>query len=168
MYHELLSHADSDLGRGPASRPVRNCLTGHGKGIIDGYIANDQAMRAEIGNNASSVVEADNRPEPPKDLAGWSSARGLAEKYNLSYDKLRTRLERWRHNNAEGWMEVSATERGSRDPKYLYELAAVQQVITKLQQKQRSPNVHREKISRAKILLFFGAVTDLLYIWGCS
>lgn len=78
-------------------------------------------------------------------LAGRASVRELAERYSLPYDATRARLDRWRHNNAEGWMEVSATERGSRDPKYLYEVAAVQSVIKDLQrkhQKKRPSNVH--------------------------
>lgn len=68
--------------------------------------------------------------------AGRLSAKELAAEHGVPYDALRTRLDRWRRNNGAGWIEVSESERGPRDPKFLYEVAAVQSVIDEMKSKQ--------------------------------
>jgi len=51
----------------------------------------------------------------------------LASKYGVSQDALRSRLSRWRRTAGYGWVEN--TERGPRDPKYLYQEDAVRPII---------------------------------------
>lgn len=85
------------------------------------------------------------------DSAGWWSVRDIATKYNLNQENLRGRLKRWRHHNAEGWMEVSAPERRPREPKFLDRPDAVKPVIEDML---GSQNVRRKKTSRLKCRVF--------------
>jgi len=104
-----------DGGAHPATLSV-----GHGAMVVA------QGARA-------TIPAAPNRPEanPAKpSRTGWLSAADLAIRFGIPLGSLRKRLERWRHNHADGWMEVSSTERAPRDPKFLYRLDAVGDVVS--------------------------------------
>lgn len=51
----------------------------------------------------------------------------LAAKLNLEVEPLRKRLDRWRERNLDGWKETE--NRQSRDPKYIYRVAAIRGVL---------------------------------------
>ncbi|MEX0884993.1 MAG: hypothetical protein WD009_01010 [Phycisphaeraceae bacterium] len=53
--------------------------------------------------------------------AGYVSSADLAERYGLPPDPLRKRLDRWRKDNALGGGFIQNTERGPRDPAFLYD-----------------------------------------------
>jgi len=71
-----------------------------------------------------------NSPEPRTEAGpGWLSPADIAKKYGLNQDALRKRLDRFRHNHADGWMEVPNSERTQRGPKFLYREDAIKQLI---------------------------------------
>jgi hypothetical protein len=92
-------------------------------------------IRREVGDMLKQVALAcqeelrDKLPAELGETAGWLSPRDLADKFKVDYESLRARLRRWRKNHATGWMEVSASERGPRDPHVLYRLDAVKPII---------------------------------------
>ena len=80
--------------------------------------------------------EATLRPDASRSLAdahddSLLSPVGLAAAFGVNADALRTRLNRWRRRHHEGWIEN--TERGPREPRYLYGLGAVRHIIRALQ-----------------------------------
>jgi hypothetical protein len=91
------------------------------------------------GQLLTKGVKAESLTEPVADVAGQVrgrlSARELSEKHGVPYHPLRNRLKLWRSNNDRGWIEVSASERGSHDPHFLYEAKAVQSVVVALKEK---------------------------------
>ncbi len=85
-----------------------------------------------LARDYNESPEEDGGQSPATDAASWWSPKDLAKHHNVPQDALRKRLERWRKQNGEGWMEVSRSERKSRDPKFLYQLNAVQPVIDEM------------------------------------
>lgn len=61
---------------------------------------------------------------------GWLAPADIAKKYGLKKENLRKRLDRFRHNHADGWMEVPKSERTQRGPKFLYREDAINQLIS--------------------------------------
>lgn len=61
----------------------------------------------------------------PKREATLLSVRDLAVKYDVDSEALRKRLDRWRRQNFNGWRELHSSDRGPRDPRFLYEESAV-------------------------------------------
>ncbi|MBK9126512.1 MAG: hypothetical protein IPM13_01785 [Phycisphaerales bacterium] len=68
-------------------------------------------------------------PGPPADLddAARLTADELAERFGVSPDALRKRLDRWRKRHDGGWYELVNAGRGA--PRVLYEVGAVRAVI---------------------------------------
>jgi hypothetical protein len=69
----------------------------------------------------------------------WLSATDLASRFQMDYDKLRKRLERWRKKNPDQVMEVRNRRPG--EPKLLFRLGDVAHLITALKDER---NVHRQ------------------------
>jgi hypothetical protein len=67
--------------------------------------------------------------KPIPDKATLSVAE-LAGYFGVPQEALRKRLERWRKEHDDGWVET--TNRKTRDPSYLYEVGAVRPVIEEL------------------------------------
>jgi len=65
----------------------------------------------------------------PDDEA-FFSPHDLAVLFNVPYEPLRKRLERYRHTNHNGWNPVSDPR--PREPRYLYQVAAVKHLIDEL------------------------------------
>ncbi len=59
----------------------------------------------------------------------WLSATDIARARGIKYETFRKHLERWRRNADSGWRE--ATDRKPREPKYLYQMKAVDHLIQK-------------------------------------
>lgn len=75
---------------------------------------------ASLGEGAQSI-----------DSQALLSPRRLAELFDVPYEALRNRLRRWQEaNKAGGWTET--TGRKPKEPKYLYQLAAVRHIIDEL------------------------------------
>lgn len=53
--------------------------------------------------------------------------RDFAEKLGVEAESLRKRLDRWRKDNGDGWQEL--TEPRAREPRYLYRVGAVRDVL---------------------------------------
>jgi len=64
--------------------------------------------------------------------SGFKSATDLATEHGLPCEALRHRLQRWRKQNGQGWMEVSSSERGPRDAQFLYRPDAVAEVVNSM------------------------------------
>ena len=93
--------------------------------------------RAEVAVALQTAREETPRARRQADApaaSGWLSARDLAEHLGVpsKLPAIEQRLRRWRDNHATGWMEIDPSERNPRDPKFLYEFAAVQAVIADL------------------------------------
>ena len=69
---------------------------------------------------------------------GMFSAPQLADKYNVSRNTLQQRLRRWRKQNGTGWVEVPSSDRGPRDPCFLYRLDAVKFILDDLRNDTRT------------------------------
>lgn len=77
----------------------------------------------------------------------------LAQKIGVDQERLRKRLERFRSANHTGWIEIA--DRKARDARYLYEVAAVEGIISRinaapLRPAKRPPNVRRKKMDTEK------------------
>ncbi len=99
-------------------------------------IENGQTLADVLSLDTSEAAEVlagkqGDRGQPPESLTpdGWMSPKDLAIKHGLPCEALRKKLGRWRLQNGKGWMEVPASERGPRDAKFLYQPAAVKEVI---------------------------------------
>ncbi len=101
--------------------------------IVAEYQAPDADMegKTEVGENKKET----NMPTPSI-ATGLLGHAKLAEINDVDPERLRKRLERWRSENAKGWIEVGESERGPNDPKYLYRPDAVQSVIASLKTKE--------------------------------
>lgn len=89
-----------------------------------------------LGYHCRLQDESD-KASPVKKAAGFVSASDIAKELNLGKKELaslRNRLTRWRKEHAIGWMEVDPSERGPRDPKFLYRRGVIQSVIGKRKQ----------------------------------
>lgn len=75
-----------------------------------------------------TATQRANEPIPPD---AYLSSSDLAKQYGVDAEALRKRLDRWRKTNESGWREV--TDRRPREPKFLYQVAAVLAVIRELQ-----------------------------------
>lgn len=84
--------------------------------------------------------EFTSRQAPPsaitKETKAYISAEEIAAISDVDPDRLRKRLERWRPTHDGQWIEV--TDRGPRQPKYLYLHGPVQEVIDDLRMSKRS------------------------------
>lgn len=81
------------------------------------------------------------KPAEPgqKTTKGFMSTREIAEQYNVSYESLRKRLERYRKENAlnpDAFIE--SQNRGRNKPKYLYKAEGILSIIEKLKNKKAS------------------------------
>jgi hypothetical protein len=65
------------------------------------------------------------------------SVNELAKRHQVPQEKLRKRLGRWREDAVDGWYEVA--DRRPRDPKYLYQEAAVLPIIQQFKSDLRRP-----------------------------
>ena len=57
----------------------------------------------------------------------WSTHVELAGRLGLESEPLRSRLNRWRADNFDGWQEV--TEPKARSPKYIYRVGSIRHVL---------------------------------------
>ena len=73
-------------------------------------------------------------PESTSGTAGYASARDLAEGNGVSYDALRKRLGRMRKRRLDDWVENESRAKG--EPRYLYKVAAVGDIVAKLKRDQ--------------------------------
>jgi len=71
------------------------------------------------------------------DEQAWYTHDRLAEIFNLSKDALRKRLDRFREHNANGWKLNE--DRRPREPKYLYRVKDVRDIIKELQASSQRP-----------------------------
>ena len=71
------------------------------------------------------------------DEQAWYTHDRLAESCNLSKDALRKRLDRFREHNANGWKLNE--DRRPREPKYLYRVKDVRDIIKELQASSQRP-----------------------------
>lgn len=69
-------------------------------------------------------------PQIPEDESAMLAPADIATKYHVPFEALRKRLERWRRNNHQGWIENS--EAGSRTPRFLYRVGAIRCIIEEL------------------------------------
>ncbi len=99
--------------------------------IIEGHLL----KRRDAAAVAQPIAKQEEIPPailPVADDMAWWSPRDLADKHSLPREALRKRLQRWRRNHADGWMEVSRSERKAHDPKFLYQPPAVQVIIDRM------------------------------------
>lgn len=99
-----------------------------------------------LEGNASDEGEHATEPEPAKPNAttatngtegddtlsnlpddAMMNHRDLAAVLKLDAEPLRKRLDRWRKRNGDGWQEL--TEATSKEPRYLYQVRAVREVL---------------------------------------
>lgn len=107
----------------------------------EGALALAQALQAPPpagdGRDAPpGSPEATSRPAASRSFAdahddSLLSPVRLAAAFGVNADALRTRLNRWRRRHHEGWIEN--TERGPREPQYLYRVGTVRHIIRALQ-----------------------------------
>lgn len=102
-----------------------------------------RAIEQSQGNGANSsaavLSEASAAPSfsqsgpagPAEDARGLLSCADLAAAYGVDQERLRGRLKRWQKTCFTGWVEV--TDRGPRDPQYLYQVSAVLPILRALQ-----------------------------------
>ena len=64
------------------------------------------------------------------DMDGYLSPRDIAKRFSVPYDALRQRLQHWRLNNRDGWIENF--ERSPRQAKYVYQPRSVWPIIQAL------------------------------------
>ena len=90
-----------------------------------GFSRNLRAIGYGIEREIASVEPARTEIDPNTFL----SHPDLARKYGRDPEKLRKKLERWRPKNRGDWKEIEASERGPRDPQYLYREVAVKPLV---------------------------------------
>jgi hypothetical protein len=96
-------------------------------------------------------AEKRSRPADPTAPPHGNSRLGhteIATTYGLPPEALRKRLERFRFAHSEGWQEVPDTERGPRDPRYLYVLSAVMPVVNEMLAELRNASGERPAKSK--------------------
>lgn len=139
MLLDVLHHAQGDV-EGPTSEGPG----GDGCEDLAGRVE-DSSNHAETGppstrqaggepEDGDGKAEQYGRPRDSSNKATFLSAADLAERNGLEEQRgaLDKRLQRWRFQNGNGWIEVPDSDRRPRDPKYLYAPAAVQSVINGL------------------------------------
>jgi len=79
------------------------------------------------------AAEAKPKDLGPSDDSLFLSARDIADKWGLDYERLRKKLERWRSKNTAGadFIEAEDTQPGS--PQFLYRIGAIRSIIESLQ-----------------------------------
>jgi transposase-like protein len=89
----------------------------------------------------------------PEATGGYFSHSALAKRHGVDSESLRKRLDRWRKGRLDGFTEQ--TERGPRDPKFIYIEAVVLPVIQKLKQseakREREKNLDAGKLSNVRL-----------------
>jgi len=113
-----------DTARNAASVPWRSACA---KAKFFGGLSCENVI-AEKGEPIAPLAN-----QPAEIGPGWLSPADIAKKYGLNQDSLRKRLDRFRRNHADGWMEVPNSERTQRGPKYLYREDAIKSVIDDMQ-----------------------------------
>lgn len=98
--------------------------------------ADKQAIAVDSGDPGVPALDDDSHLSPTK----------LAQLCGVPRDALRTRLNRWRAKNllSKDWAENS--DRGVREPKYLYRVGAVRHIIEKMRSAKRPANDQQKKI----------------------
>ncbi len=66
------------------------------------------------------------------DENAMSTVADLAERFGVAPQKLRKRLERWRHKNQESGHWIENSDAGSRDARYIYRLGSIRDIIDSL------------------------------------
>ncbi len=69
------------------------------------------------------------------DFDAYLSAPDLARRFDVPFQALKKRLERFRKQSKEGWRDTWGENIGSREPKYLYQVARVFSIIQDLKRK---------------------------------
>ena len=80
-----------------------------------------------IESIARAIVQPNPAAGPVGLVKGLFSPEQLAERYGLSADAVRKRLERYRQHNLDGWVEN--VERKPREPRFTYDHDAVKHVL---------------------------------------
>ena len=105
---------------------LRDAVAGVARIVRDMKPRTREILQEEI---ASEQITEASQPTRAADADAFLSAPDLARKYGVEPNRLAKRLERWRAKNREDWREIEASERGPREPQYLYREAAVKALI---------------------------------------
>jgi hypothetical protein len=79
----------------------------------------------------SATDQSDVKPAKQEPVGTWLSSSDLARRHGLveKRDALDKRLNRWRFENGNGWLEIPDSDRRPREPKFLYDPTAVAEII---------------------------------------
>lgn len=101
-----------------------------GQAAFDGLADGARYLR-NLRNLAAVPEPSDVKPAKQEPVATWLSSSDLARRHGLveKRDALDKRLNRWRFENGNGWLEIPDSDRRPREPKFLYDPTAVAEII---------------------------------------
>ena len=131
-----------DVETGPPVEEVRLCRDPSGVWMEPtGRPAGEPIPIANRGEIEGTTAHNDEHPRSaariPIDDESHLAPSRLAALFDVPADALRSRLNRWRAQNAAGWIENP--DRSSRDSKYLYRVGAVRHLIVPTQSTSERP-----------------------------
>lgn len=135
-YQEALNE-DDEYRCTSCDRP----LTGRTIHLITTYRGREKWQDVVIpggsGNAGPGAASSSSPTSAVVDEQAWYTYDRLAEVFSVGKDPLRKRLDRYRGDHLDGWIE--SDDRRPREPKYLYRLRDVKGVIEELRASSQRP-----------------------------
>lgn len=100
---------------------------------VDWEVARAELVGIRAAAAKAAAASGDREPGPAG--LGFRSARDLANEHDLPPEPLRRRLERWRKQNGDGWVEVPSSDRRPNEARFLYRPDAVTEVLDSMNRK---------------------------------